>query len=71
MADQAKFWLVWSPQGDRSPSHRHSTAVAARREAERLASQHPGKSFFVVESVGFARKVDVAWTDTNETEIPF
>lgn len=45
------FWLVWSPQGDRSPIFKHQTAAAAEREAERLADAHPGREFYVVQPI--------------------
>lgn len=43
------FWLVWSPNGDRSPSFKHLTEADAEREAERLADLNPGREFYVVQ----------------------
>ena len=65
-----KFWLVWSPQGDRPPSYRHASYDDAKNEARRLAALHPGKEFFVLEAVGGAKRVDVEWVDITEQD-PF
>jgi len=43
------FWLVWSPSGDREPRFKHADSGAAEREAERLADQHPGREFYVLQ----------------------
>lgn len=65
------FWVVWNPNG-RTPTIKHTSHSSARCEATRLAGLNPGTPFFVLESVGFAEKVDVKWTDIpGETEIPF
>lgn len=42
------FYLVWSPQGQRPPSHRHETQYQAEREAARLARESPGREFYVL-----------------------
>lgn len=52
----APFWLVWNPNG-RSPTFRHHTESSAIAEAERLAKEHPGGTFIVLESI-CARRVD-------------
>lgn len=44
------FWLVYSPQGG-APHVRHESRAEATREAERLACQHLGREFFVLEPV--------------------
>jgi hypothetical protein len=43
------FWLVWSPNGDRPPSYRHPSEAAAEKEANRLADEHPGREFYVLQ----------------------
>lgn len=43
------FWLVWSPNGARSPTVKHRTEAEAEREAERLADLNPGREFYVVQ----------------------
>lgn len=77
MNDQAKFWMVYGV-GQQQPTVRHKTFVSARTEAVRLARFNPGIDFFVLETVGSARKVDVEFTDMRradercmDDEIPF
>lgn len=47
-SDGEEFWLVWSPTGTKSPSHRHSSEGLACIEAERLARLAPGQHFYVL-----------------------
>jgi hypothetical protein len=47
-AEEADFWIVWSPEGDRPPRHRHDSYESARREAERLARENPGRRFYAM-----------------------
>jgi hypothetical protein len=54
---QPTFWLVWSPTGDKPPTFRHETEQAATLEAERLARDHRGRLFVVLEAKS-ARRVD-------------
>lgn len=63
MENNEAFFLVWSPTGQTPPVVRHPTFESAKAEAERLALQAPSSTFFVLEAVGFARKVQVQWTD--------
>ena len=48
---EEEFWLVWNPQGNRPPSRMHISAGSAAREAERLAAQNPGNSFYVLHAI--------------------
>ncbi len=71
------FWMVYG-LGQGQPTFRHPSAYLATREAERLARQHPGKTFVVLEAIGAVRKVDVEvipigrGTDADLTDdIPF
>lgn len=57
------FWLVWGEQPDRPPTYQHTSYESARAEAERLARNHPGDRFVVVESVCAVEKVDVREVD--------
>ena len=54
------FWLVWNEDGD-APRVKHMDPDSAEREATRLASLHPGKSFVVLAPIFRATKrtVDV------------
>lgn len=47
MAQEIPFWLVWCEDGG-EPRQKHSCAVSAEIEAERLARANPGKSFCVL-----------------------
>ncbi len=51
MADQQKFWLVWDV-GGYAPKRQHWTKEAAQNEAQRLASNNPGKTFAIMSCVG-------------------
>ena len=50
------YWLV---HGDGPTNHRHASHQAALSEAERLARQHPGTVFAVLQAVDAVRKVDI------------
>lgn len=43
------FWLVWNPEGWSPPKYRHYSLYDAEQEATRLAQQHPGQEFHVLE----------------------
>lgn len=60
-----KFWLVWCVDAG-MPRCQHFSHESACFEAERLARQHPGKRFEVMERVASVIKQDVVW----EGEIP-
>lgn len=68
------FWLVWSPTGVRPPKYRHLTEQSAITEAERLAREHRGQLFVVLEAVA-ARRVDdmqrTMFAGGPRDEIPF
>jgi hypothetical protein len=49
-ANEARFWMVWSPQG-RAPTHKHYSKESAETEAKRLAGIHAGSQFFVLKAV--------------------
>lgn len=67
-----KFWMVL---GSGTPTYRHSSAMVAKAEAERLARINPGQSFTVLESLATVCKTDITWqphgTDDTPTAIPF
>ncbi|QCP50176.1 hypothetical protein FAZ95_13900 [Trinickia violacea] len=67
------FWLVWSPTGARPPKHRHLSERSAIQEAERLAREHPGELFVVLEAIA-SRRVDAMVRTTfinGSAGIPF
>ena len=78
MSERSKFWMVYG-MGQHQPTVRHKSIISARQEAERLARSVPGVDFFVLETVGAARKVDVEYLDFRgpangremDDEIPF
>jgi hypothetical protein len=71
---ESAFWLVWSPTGARPPKHRHLSEQSATTEAERLAREHRGQLFVVLESIA-ARRVDdmqrTTFTGGTRDDIPF
>ena len=44
---EAVFWMVWRKDGN-APTHQHSSLGLAQKEAERLARQNPGATFYVL-----------------------
>lgn len=69
-----EFWLVWDPQGDRPPQHRHTSDVSARREAGRLALLRPGHTFYVLHATEARRAAPpaaIVLTKREEDDIPF
>lgn len=74
-----KIWVVYNPNGS-APTHTHHSYDSAKQEAKRLARTHLDQSFFVMESIGMAKKSDVSWyvheedrpcLSYNDDEIPF
>lgn len=65
------FYIVWGE--DRLDSRvRHNQMSDARKEAERLAVNHPGMRFYVLLAKGFAVHAAAKWTDCEaDPEIPF
>ncbi len=49
MDDLEMFWVVWQPDYG-LPKFRHPDESLAIREAERLASLHPGRVFYVMQA---------------------
>lgn len=47
--EPASFWFVWTKTG-RVPRFAHDTLEGAQQEAIRLARQHPGQKFIVLEA---------------------
>lgn len=75
MSRVKQFWLVWNPEG-RAPTYQHDSEESARSEAERLAKLNPGQSFYVLETVGCVKKIEVQWAqcvppEYLETAMPF
>lgn len=56
-----KFWFVWN-KGGYAPTHMHASKTSAKDEAKRLALNHPGKTFVVLESLGEFVKEEAKWT---------
>jgi hypothetical protein len=61
IAEPTPFWIVWSPRGD-APLRRHTDALSAEVEAERMAKCNPGLEFYVLAPVCALRSVDVEIT---------
>lgn len=62
------FWMVFTPSGC-APKFQHSTEKEAECEARRLAAMNPGQTFYVLQAIGKARKVDVEFTRFDN--VPF
>jgi hypothetical protein len=60
-----KFWMLWNPQG-RAPTFKHETLEDARKQAEKLARNNNGETFYVLEAISYVRKKDVDWTELSE-----
>lgn len=52
------FWVVWCPAA-RPPFVRHDTEQRAVEEAERLARQYIGETFYVLRSVAARQSLDM------------
>lgn len=50
LSPEPPFWLVWNEDGA-APHFKHETPDAAEREAIRLATCNPGRSFVVLAPV--------------------
>lgn len=83
MADKREplFWCVWCDGGG-SPTVKHKHFGTAKREAQRLARENPGRRFVVLaaalayqkydlQEIGFSDLGAAAWGDELDGEIPF
>lgn len=67
----ASFWLVWNPNGS-NPTFKHRTKESAVNEAERLAREHRGQTFVVLESVCARIATDILCIDlSDKSDLPF
>lgn len=62
-----KFWMVL---GQGTPVVKHPTEGLARTEAARLARNHPGESFTVLESLATVVVDNLQWSE-HDNGIPF
>jgi hypothetical protein len=53
------FFVVWCPTGPHSPWYRHMSHDSALREAKRMAGEHPGREFFVLQATNRALVAEV------------
>ena len=68
------FWLVWRDGYNSTPHRKHFSEAEARREAERLATDHPGELFYLLPASDYAiASVNpVAWLKRkDDEEVPF
>lgn len=56
--NQGTFWMVWNPNGS-APTVCHKSEALAQGEANRLARQHPGQNFYVLQAITETVKNDV------------
>lgn len=66
------FYLVWCEDGS-APRVKHVTVTRAEGEADRLAREHPGKSFVVLAPLArfTKRELELERFDPSLDEIPF
>ena len=66
-----QFWMVYG-KGKAMPTHEHATEQLATAEAERLARNHPGVEFVVLEAVALRCVDSMMRRDfRREQELPF
>lgn len=68
-----KFYVVWNPSSGYT-KYKHDCVSDARREAERLAWEHPGQEFHVLTTLGCALVTQPSiWTPAVAIEetLPF
>lgn len=70
MSDLEDFWIVWSPDTTCTPTVKHETKEAAEKEAERLATMHRGKRYYVLEGVSLSVAPPIN-VKTTRLGIPF
>jgi len=70
MTNLSPFFLVWNPNNQSPPRHRHDTLEDATAEARRLAELNAGQEFIVLAAVRSAKRSDPV-TITNFDDIPF
>ena len=63
------FWIVWCPQAG-PPTVQHPSRALAEVQGKRLAQQHPGQNFYVLEAMSLFRGIEVERV-TLTREIPF
>lgn len=61
------FYLVWNPSG-RNPSYEHRTFDLAKNEAERLAFENPGSTFYVLKAKSVSKRVLVETKNLRDAE---
>lgn len=69
-----QFWCVWEPHYG-TPTVKHCSKDVAIKEARRLATEHPGRIFYLMQAMASYQKTDVAVTELDPprdgAEIPF
>lgn len=65
------FYLIWSPEGLTPPKYTHDTLENAQREANRLASVNPNRSFYVVKALSVHKVESKKLHDMFEDDVPF
>ena len=64
MTKPPKYWMVHSHSFG-PPTYRHTTRVSAENEAKRLAREHQGRHFFILEATDVVMKEDVIVMSLN------
>jgi len=69
MKIEDEFYLVWEPMSGYA-RYQHKYRHDAEREAERLASENPEKSFYVLKALSVSKAIKPVET-TELNTIPF
>lgn len=73
MPGDGPFWVVWCPESG-PPTKRHDRKTDAIAEARRLATNNPGRDFFVLCTVSRSRRMEPVETvefDIFDAGVPF
>lgn len=61
------MYLVFNKNGN-TPKQIHETESSAKTEAERLARNHRGEEFYVLEAIATVKLNEFLWTDLKLAE---
>lgn len=67
---KSSFWCVYRDGGG-APTKRHTTEKEALKEAERLAENNPGATFYVLQSVSESFRPPKVVTIRHLEDVPF
>lgn len=65
-----QFFMVWNPERN-APTFRHPTRWSAVNEAERLARENQGQSFYVLAATDLRCVDNMQRVDLTTPDLPF